>query len=714
MMTGAISSRSSSPLVRVSAWTRRCPWWALVAWLAILGGLLAAATSVGSAFEDDHSLPGSQSQELSDRLEEIDTGFDSDEVRIVFEAAGGIDSQESAIASLLREVESLPGVAGVDSPFEVPGAVSEDGTIAYATAQWDGSNAQALDLLDQVEGASDDDVTAVAGGDVISEVQEDEAGGSAEGVGMTAALVILVVMFGSFVAAGMPLITAVFAVGSAYGVMALVSNVIVLPTYLPPNMFLVGLGVGIDYALLIFARYRSEIQNGLDRAEATDKAIDTAGRSVLFAGSVVMVALLGLWATGLAALQGVALGVSVTVLLTMIASVTLLPSLLTLFGKRLEKNAHRRAAKGRRQENSRWWGWSRFIERHAVAASVGVGVVLLVLASPIMNLRLGFADAGSDADGLPTREAYDLMAEGFGPGANGPLMISTEGSREDAEATVGAMEELSAVESVSPAVELDDGFWLSTAIPVEGPNADETIDLVHQLRDDALAEAPGDHLVGGMTTAAIDYNEAIRDSAAVFLLFVVGLTFVILLLVFRSVLIPLKAALLNVVMIAASLGVVSVIFQRGWFGIEPGPVESFVPIMLFAIVFGLSMDYEVFLVSRMREEWVRSRDASYAVRKGLVSTGSVVTAAATIMIAVFASFVLSDVRMMQQFGIGMAVAIFLDAFVIRSFAMPAIMRLFGARAWWIPRWLDRFLPRVTVEEEQAETQRKPRVPASLS
>ncbi|MFC4336347.1 MMPL family transporter [Salininema proteolyticum] len=708
MKNSAPAKRPGSVMVRLSAWTRRRPWLALALWAVLLVGLLGSMAAVGSAFEDDHSLPGSESQELADRLAEVDPSLNEPSIDVALKAPDGIESQSAAVDDLVSDLEAADGVTGVDSPLDNPYQISEDGRIAFATVSFDGGDDEAKAVLDIVEEHRADSLETAAGGSVVSEVQENDAGGAAEGVGMLAALVILVFMFGSFLAASLPLITAVFAVGGAFGVVALLSNLVTLPTYQSAVMFLVGLGVGIDYALLIFARFRSEIRSGASRAEAEDRAIDTAGRSVLFAGSVVVVALLGLYATGLSSLQAMALGVAVTVLFTMAAAVTLLPSLIALFGRRLEKTILKRAAKRGGEERSRWWGWSRFVERHAVVSVVLVGAILAAMAYPVLSMRLGFADAGSDSPNLPTRQTHDLMVEGFGEGSLSPLLVSTDGTEADAAETAEALSGTPGVEEVTPAFPVEEGLWMSTVFPEEGPNSQSTIDLVHLLREDVLPDQPGEHLLGGQTAAALDFSEAIADSMGLFLLFVVGLSFLILLVVFRSILIPFKAAVLNVLMIGASLGVVTLVFQEGLFGIEPGPVEAFVPIMLFAIIFGLSMDYEVFLVSRMREEWARTGDAAHAVRKGLASTGSVVTAAAAIMIAVFASFILSDVRMMQQFGIGMAVAIFLDAFVIRSFAMPALMRLMGRAAWWLPKGLDRVLPHVTVEREpEAEPERQP-------
>ncbi|WP_205323815.1 MMPL family transporter [Glycomyces sp. YM15] len=698
-----------SALARLSGWTQRRPLIALLLWILVFAAAIGASSAVGSAFEDDNSMPGTESQELSDLLDERAPEANESTVQVVF-GAEDVAAEQDRVAAFLDDLADAPGVTGVNDPFAEYGAISEDGTVGYATLTWDGTTAEAADLIHEAEEASGDGVTFALGGDVIREATEG-GGGAAEGIGMLAALVILVFMFGSLLAASLPLITAVFAVGTAFCLSMLVSHVVTLPTFLTPIMFLVGFGVGVDYALLIFARFRAELQHGASRKSAAATALDTAGRSVLFAGSVVIVALMGLFALGLGSLQAVAIAVALTVLVTMLASVTLLPALLALFGKRIEKSVRKKAAKAERAPGSRWIGWSRFVEKRAWLAIVLVTAGLAALATPLLDLRLGFADAGTDTEGTTSREAYDLLSDGFGEGFNGPLMVVTDGTETEANAAYDAMSGMDTVEMVSPPFTIGDGLWMSTVVGTAGPADQATVDLVHELRDDVLNDVAGTQLVGGSTAAAIDFSDIMIEKAPLFLLFVVGLSLLLLMVVFRSILIPVKAAILNLMTIGASLGVVAWIFQEGMFGIPAGPVEAFVPVMSFAIIFGLSMDYEVFLMSRMREEWQRTGDATEAVRRGLASTGSVVTAAAAIMMAVFGSFVLDDARLLQQFGISMAVAIFIDAFVIRSLLVPAIMKVMGRGAWWIPKWLDRALPHVTVEPE-TEPKRAEREPVA--
>jgi RND superfamily putative drug exporter len=686
-----------SALARLSGWTQRRPLIALLLWVLVFGAAIGASSMVGSAFEDDNSMPGTESQELSDLLDERAPEANETTVQVVF-GADDVAAQQDRVSAFLADLADEPGVTGVNDPFAEYGAISEDGTVGYATLNWDGTTAEAAELIPKAEEASGDGLRFALGGDVIREAGEG-GGGAAEGIGMLAALVILVFMFGSLLAASLPLITAVFAVGTAFCLSMLVSHVTTLPTFLTPIMFLVGFGVGVDYALLIFARFRSELRGGASRKAAAATALDTAGRSVLFAGSVVIVALMGLFALGLGSLQAVAIAVALTVLVTMLASVTLLPALLALFGKRIERSVRKNAAKAKRAPGSRWAAWSRFVEKRAWLAIIVVTAGLAALATPLLDLRLGFADAGTDTEGTTSREAYDLLSDGFGEGFNGPLMVVTDGTESEATAAYEAMSGLDSVELASPPFAIGDDLWLSTVVGTAGPADEATVDLVHELRDEVLDDVAGTQLVGGSTAAAIDFSDIMIEKAPLFLLFVVGLSLLLLMIVFRSILIPIKAAILNLMTIGASLGVVAWIFQEGMFGIPAGPVEAFVPVMSFAIIFGLSMDYEVFLMSRMREEWQRTGDATEAVRRGLASTGGVVTAAAAIMMAVFGSFVLDDARLLQQFGISMAVAIFIDAFVIRCLLVPAIMKVMGRGAWWMPKWLDKALPHVTVEPE---------------
>lgn len=689
-------------LTRLSAWSRRHHWTAVVCWVLVLGGITAASAVAGDDYLNDFSLPGTESQELLDRYAEHAPEQEGDSVTVVTQADAGLDTQQAALTELVAALEGQDHVELVQPPSAESGTVNGDGTLGIVTVVLDGPSGEipadsARDILDTALSFDTDDLRVEVTGDVIREVAATEAGGGAEGAGMLAALVILLFLFGSLLAASLPLITAIFAVGTTVGVVALASHVITIPDYTPPILMLVGLGVGIDYALLVFARFRAELVNGASREHAADTALDTAGRAVLFAGATVVIALLGLLTLGLASLEGLALGVTLTVLMTMLASLTLLPCLVTVFGRRLERSvrrhADRAAAKGR-EPGRRWRAWSDLVARRPVLPLVAAALVLAALAVPALSMHLGLADAGNDHPSTTSRQAYDLVADGFGPGANGPLVVATEGDRAAAEAAYSVLTEHDGVASATPPQATADGeLFTSLAFPTTSPQAEETADLVKQLRRDL----PGETVVGGPTAATIDFADAVAQRFPLFVAVVVLLSAVLLLLVFGSVAIAVKAAVLNLLSIGAALGVITLVFDEGLAFAQPGPVEAFVPVMIFAIVFGLSMDYEVFLVSRMHEEWRRTGEAATAVREGLARTGGVITAAAGIMIVVFGAFVFSPDRMLQQFGLGLATAVLLDALVIRCLVVPAVLHLLGERAWWAPRGLRRAMPTVRVE-----------------
>jgi RND superfamily putative drug exporter len=676
-----ITRTTGGRLARLAGWAQRHRWLAVALWALVLLAVTFTSRLTGSAFHDDNSLPGTESQQVVDLLKT--TAQSGANAQIVFKSDSGLTTQRAAVDDALGNVRLLPHVRSVTSPFESAATLSRDGRIGYATVTFDAASTDLPydDIVKVVDTAKKAVGVQVAlAGDPIKRVAG--GGGPAEGVGLLAALVVLVFLFRSLLAAGLPVITAVFAVGSTLGAITIVSHYVDIASYTAPLMMLVGFGVGVDYALLIFSRYRSEILDGHDRDTAARRALDTAGRSVLFAGTTVIIALLGLLALGLGGLQGVALAVALTVLMTMLASVTLLPALLSLFGKRLER--------GIREHGKAWRRLADGVQRRPLAP-LAIGLIVLIgLAIPAAGMRLGFADSGTDPAGSTTREAYDLMTEGFGPGFSGPLAIVAEDGD-----TVALQQLLTSTPGIARA--LPPMGLTVLAFPTTSPQDEATAELVTRLRTEVLPSLPGHYLVGGAVAAATDFADAVADRLPLFVLVVVGLSALLLMVVFRSVLIPLKAALLNLLSIGASLGVMTLVFGDGWFGAQSGPIEAFVPVMIFAIVFGLSMDYEVFLVSRMHEEWRRTGDARLAVREGLAATGGVITAAGAIMVLVFGAFLLDPSRMLAQFGLGLAVAVLLDALVIRCLLVPAIMRLLGARAWWLPKWLDRRLPHVALE-----------------
>lgn len=693
----------------LAGWAQRHRWAAMLLWVAVLAAVTLGSQAAGPAYKNNFALPGTDSQTATDLFTKHGSGQAGDSVEIVLKDSQGIDQPKAAVEKMLAKVEQLPGVAEVRSPYVDASAVSKDGTIGYATVTLDGKaevvpKEDVAKIIDTAKGAASDDLQVEVGGEAVRGAQE-KGSPTAELAGIAAAVIILGLLFGSLVAAAVPLITALFAVGSALGLIVLASHVFTVADFTPPITMLVGLGVGIDYALLIFYRYRQELTDGAESAEAGRKALDAAGRTVFFAGCTVIIALLGLVALGLGSLQGVALALALTVLTTMAASLVLLPALLAFFGKRIQrhvlKHAAKTAAKGK-AEGRRWRALASAVQRRPLPALVAATIALLALSAPALGMRLGFADAGNDPKTTTSRQAYDLLAEGFGPGFNGPLVVLAQGDAAAGKTVSSALAKTEGVAAASPAVPSEDGA-LSTVFvyPTTSPQDKGTADLVHHLRDDVASKLERDTgakvLVGGATAASQDFSETVSKRMPLFIAVVVGLSSLLLMMVFRSILIPVKAALLNLISITAALGAMTLVFQHGLFGVQPGPIEAFLPVLIFAIVFGLSMDYEVFLVGRMHEEWERTKDHSLAVREGLASTGKVITAAGAIMIVVFGAFMLSADRMLQEFGLGLAVAILMDALVIRCLMVPAIMQLFGKWAWWLPAPLARRLPKVTLE-----------------
>ncbi|MFI8003574.1 MMPL family transporter [Streptomyces sp. NPDC086010] len=703
---------TSAPVGRFGAlagWAQRHRWAALVLWVAAVAAITLGSSAAGTAYRNDFSLPGTDSQAAGDLLKQHGSDQAGDSVEIVFQDPAGVTSARDSVEPMLAAVKRMAGVADVRSPFDDGSALSEDGTIAYASVTLDGKTEEVpkqdvARIIDTAQSIASDRLRVEVGGEAARNA-EDKEEPTAELAGIVAALVILVLLFGSLLAASLPLITALFAVGGALGLIALASHVFTVADFTPPILMLVGLGVGVDYALLIFYRFRQELLAGVQADEAVRKALDSAGRTVFFAGCTVIVALLGLVALGLGSLQGIALAVAITVLITMGASLVLLPALLALFGDRIRRHVLARQAKATgtgKVEGNRWRAMARTVQRRPVPTLLAGAIVLLALSAPALGMRLGFADSGNDPRETTSRQAYDLLAEGFGPGFNGPLVVLVKGDQQAGRTVRAKLADTDGVAEAGPALPSADGALTTVFVyPTTSPQAEGTVDLVHHLRDDVsppLERATGaEILVGGATAASQDVSETLADRLPLFVAVVVGMSSLLLLLVFRSVWIPVKAAVLNLLSISAALGVITLVFQHGWLGAQPGPVEAFIPALIFAIVFGLSMDYEVFLVSRIHEEWRRTKDHSQAVREGLASTGKVITAAAAIMIVVFAAFVLSSDRMLQQFGLGLAVAILLDAVVIRCLIVPAVMEMLGTRAWWLPPVLARKLPRMSIE-----------------
>ncbi|MFD7688218.1 MMPL family transporter [Streptomyces sp. NPDC059781] len=697
-------------------------------WLLALGGVSAGAFAAGSAYSNDYKVPGTESGRATQLLKEgfPDLGGDSDNV-VWHTTSGSVRDTgvEQAMTRTLDRIGDLPGVAAVSGPYDDRGAgrISADGRTAYATVTFDDQSedidaGEAATVVETAEAARTDGLQVELSGSVV-EIGESSGGHTAEIVGVAVAAVVLFLAFGSLAAALLPIATALVGVGTSYAGIVLLGHVMTVADFAPMLGMLIGLGVGIDYALFIVTRHRRGLKRGLTVTEAATNAVATTGRAVVFAGATVCIALLGMLILRLNFLNGVAIAASLTVVLTVAASVTLLPALLKYIGIRaLSRRERRRLAEhGPEPELPTGFAarWSAFVERHPKLLGAVAVVVMAVLALPTLSLHLGTSDQGNDPRTSTTRQAYDLLADGFGPGVNGPLTLVTHvddaGDRlalDNLDTTLRATE---GVASVSPATYGTGGDTAYlTVVPESSPQSKQTSDLVDRLRDDVLPRAESgtslDVHVGGVTAGYDDFADVIVDKLPLFVGVVIGLGCLLLLLAFRSMAIPLKAAAMNVAAVAAAFGVVVAIFQWGW-GSEllglgsAGPIEPFLPVIMVSVLFGLSMDYQVFLVSRMYEEWLETGDNRRAVRVGLAETSRVINSAAVIMISVFLAFVLTGDRVIAMFGIALAAAVALDAFVLRTLLVPALMHLLGGANWWLPRSLDRILPRISIEPPEA-------------
>ncbi|HEY0561358.1 MAG TPA: MMPL family transporter [Frankiaceae bacterium] len=699
----------------------------VVAWVLAVIALGAAAQVTGARYANNFTLPRTESAQAIALLQrEFPVASGGTGTLVIATPGRSVTDPavRAAVEPLLARIARVPHVAAIGSPYAAGGAsqISRDGRIAFATINFD----QMLQKLPHSSIATVQREAAAArapGLDIETTGQVFSAkisAGVSVIVGVVAAAVVLFVAFGSALATLLPLLTAGLALGAGVSGITLLTHVLDVADFGPELAILIGLGVGVDYALFIVTRHRQNLEQGAAVPASIARAVDTSGRAVLFAGITVCIALLGMFALRVSFLYGVAVAASLAVAFTMLASLTLLPALLSYFGSHvLSRRERRRLAAGgaaRPEASGRWASWSRLVQRRPLIAAVVAAVLMLVLAVPTLSLRLGSSDQGNDPPGSTTRAGYELLAQGFGPGFNGPLTLVAETPDGTARAAVATLPQrlrtVPDVASVGPVVPSRDGrAALLTVYPGSSPQAQATSTLLQTLRSRVLPEAVRGTgavvYVGGVTAAYTDFAAVLSGGLPGFIGAVVVLSFLLLLCVFRSVVIPLKAAVMNLLSIAAAFGVVVAVFQWGWamhlIGVSrAGPIDAWIPVMLFAILFGLSMDYEVFLVSRMQEEWLRTRDNQEAVTTGLATTGRTITAAATIMVLVFLSFALSDTRVLKLFGLGLAVAVLLDALVIRTLLVPALMQLFGRWNWWVPRWLDRVLPHISVEGHTAE------------
>jgi RND superfamily putative drug exporter len=719
-------------MAALARWCLRHRLATVLLWLSVLAGLTAAAGVAGSAYSRSYEAPGTESGHAASLLADAFPAQAGDTDTVVWHTGHGSvrdPAVERAMTRVLDQARHLRGVASVDSPYGRDGAarISADGRTAYAVVGFTHDadsvpRSQAQALVRTVKAAEHGDLRVALGGQAVGSTESAGAHLS-EVVGVAVAAVVLLVAFGSFAAMLLPIATALVGCGTAYMAIVLLGHAMTVADFAPMLGMLIGLGVGIDYALFIVSRHRRGLRRGLGVTEAAQEAVATTGRAVVFAGGTVCVALLGMLVLRLGFLNGVAVAAALTVLLTVAASVTLLPALLGFIGMRALSRRERRglAEHGPRQEAAAGLAarWSAFVERHPRLLGVAAALLMAVLALPALTLHLGTSDQGNGPAKATTRQAYDMLAGGtsqaggpgggFGPGSNGPLTLVATADGAQARLALdhlpGVLRETPGVASVSP-VALSGATGVITVTPDSAPQDRATSQLVDRLRDEVLPAAEhGSGLrvyVGGPTASYDDFADVVVGKLPLFVGSVVGLGCLLLLVAFRSVGIPVKAAVMNVAAVASSFGVVTAIFQWGW-GSEwlglgrAGPIEPFLPVIMVSVLFGLSMDYQVFLVSRMYEEWRETRDNCRAVRVGLAETSRVITSAAVIMIAVFLAFVLSGDRVIAMFGIGLASAVALDAFVLRTLLVPALMHVLGDANWWLPGWLDRRLPRISIE-----------------
>jgi len=672
--------------------------WVAFLVLAVLGG-----SALKGAWATSGRLPGTDSQRAYDLLKTEFPGRAGDDGAFVF---ADISTNPQGVATFLQKAGQVKGVLSVENPPQI----APNGRVATASFTLENTD-------EALRKQAVKDVKALAAplkghGDVAfaSPWFDEQKMPSSEGLGLLAAIVVLLVAFGSVVAMGLPIATALLGIGIGVSLISVLARVMNTPEFTPQVATMIGLGVGIDYALFIVSRYRDALSRLRPPEDAVVEAITTAGRAVLFAGCTVMISVLGMLLMGLNFLYGLAVGTSIAVAVAVGAALTLLPALLGFLGFNVDKlSVHRKRPAGHTRISA-WTRWADFVQRHPWPIAV-IGFVVLASASlPVFSLRLGSADAGNNPQGTTTKTAYDLTAKGFGAGANGPMLLvadSTTGSKISTTGLAGVTAALRGqqftVTDFRPSP--SGNAAIATLIPATGPQDKATEKLVHNLRENVLPEATAgtgmEVHVGGMTASAIDFSDLIGQRLPLFIGAVLLLSFLLLLMVFRSVLVPLKAVLMNLLSIGAAYGVMVAVFQWGWFGsvvgVTGGPIEAWAPMMLFAIVFGLSMDYEVFLLSSVKEEYDHTGDNAHAVSAGLALTARLITAAALIMVMVFGTFVLSDLRALKLIGLGLAVAVAIDASIVRIVLVPATMELLGEANWWLPKWLDRILPHLAVE-----------------
>jgi len=726
-------------------------------WIPLLVAIGFASSLTGSDFATEFEIPASESNDVQTLLEANSPARAGFSGEIVFATLNGVTSDEvrASMTELFSKVEALDGVT-VTSPFDAPGQINQSETTAFASIDATiRSQTELIALGEEIRELGEPyavgDLRIEYGGNIFAGFELP----ASEAYGLLAAIIILVLAFGSVLAMGLPIGTALVGLGVGASLVTVLSHVLPMPDFTTSLVAMIGLGVGIDYALFIVTRYREGIHHGMSVEDSVVNAVDTSGRAVIFAGITVIISLLGLFVMGLAFARGLAIGAVIGVLVMMVASITLLPSLLAMVKHRIDvttraalialsifvvvtffavvahsiplflgavvaavvvtaasfvikplrKPIPQRTPKPKSQ--TFWYRWSRLVQRRPWTSAIAATAVLLVLSAPLASIRLGFGDNGNAPESTTVRRAYDMLAEGFGPGFNGPLFITVQGDTASKPDALGSfVETIKGVDGIafaqSAPASADGSLSLVIAYPTTAPQDEATTTLIKTLRNDVIPQTGVEAKVGGFTAAGVDFADVIGGRMPLLFIGVLSLSFLLLMAVFRSLLVPLKAVIMNLLSIGAAYGVIVAIFQWGWgmnlIGVgKAGPIESWAPMMLFAIVFGLSMDYEVFLLSRVREEYLRTGNNAEAVADGLTATARVITAAALIMVCVFAAFVLGYDRQLKLFGLGLALAVFIDATIVRMVLVPATMELLGDRNWWIPKWIDRMLPKIDVE-----------------
>jgi RND superfamily putative drug exporter len=714
-------------MIALATWCVRHRRTVLVIWILVLLGATGLARGVGSAYTNNFSLPNTESTKALSLLQSSAPAQSGDREQVVFHSTNGDRMTDPAVQArveaTLAGLGKLPGVSNIVGPYGTAAAtqISKDGSTAFANVTFD-ELAQNVPVSEAKQFVATAQRGATAGlevavaGQLGEEADRQSFGGTLPGVILAG--VVLYLVFGSVFAMLLPLGSALASLGTAIGVIELLSHVLKMPVFSTELVLLIGLGVGVDYALFIVTRHRQGLIAGGEVEDSIANAVNTSGRAVLFAGIIVCIALLGMFALGVSFLYGLAVAAALGVAFTMIAALTLLPALLGFLGHKVlsRKQKHELATSGPRIVGAGtkgfWPRWADFIKRQPVLPAVVALIVIVLVALPFFSLRLGLSDQGNDPVGSTTRTAYDLLADGFGPGFNGPLLLVTDNPGPADHATLERLSTSVAgqpdVARVAPPLSLPEHGGRSISLidvyPRSAPEDKGTTDLIDHLRSTTIPEVTSGSgvtvYVGGNTAIFFDFSKVLTSKLPLFIGLVVALSFILLSVVFRSLLIPLTAAAMNLLSIGAAFGIMVGVFQWGWgkgLGSSPGPIDSWLPVMMFAILFGLSMDYEVFLVSRIHEEWLRSRDNATAVRNGLAATGKTITAAALIMILVFGAFIFGGIRVIKEFGLGLSAGILMDAVIIRMAIVPSLMFMFGRANWWFPSWLDRVLPRLSVD-----------------